>query len=144
MPIWVRVRIRRSGGLGEVETSAKVNTGFTIGPYPLIRLPRPLAEKLGFDVERAEVLMGVVDAGGRPLPMRRLGVVEVKAVAPDRETGWVKAMAVFTGGSSTLLNDVLTERLNIVLERPGSGMWRFADEPPTRLRESAEEEYWGE
>ena len=58
MPIWIRVRIRRPNYEREIETSAKVNTGFTIGPSPIIRLPRILAKELGFDIEKAEALTG--------------------------------------------------------------------------------------
>ena len=62
---------------------------------------------------------------------------------PDRETSWVRAVAVLTGAPSVLLNDVLIEELGLVPERPGSGLWRFSDEPPSRLRQSARPEYHG-
>ena len=42
---WVRVAIRRPGASSAVETSAKLNTGFTIGPEPFIRLPGRVAER---------------------------------------------------------------------------------------------------
>ena len=142
MPVWVRVAIRRPGGSGEVEASAKVNTGFTIGPLPFIRLPRALAERLGFDVEGAPPLPGIADAAGRSLPVRRLGPVEVRVAVPDREAAWVRAIAIYTGAPSVLLNDVLTEELKIVPERPASGLWRFSDEGLGELRRSAEPEYY--
>ncbi len=142
MPIWVRVRIRMPRTSDEMETSAKLNTGFTIGPFPFIRLPKALAERLGFDISRARPLHGVLDAAGRSLPMFELGVVEVKVVEPDRESEWVRAVAVYTGASSVLLNDFLIEELGIEPVRPGSGFWRFRGEPPGRLRKSAEPEYW--
>ena len=143
MPVWVRVAIRRPGASSTVETSAKLNTGFTIGPEPFIRLPRRVAELLGLDVEHGELLTGISDAGGRPLPVYRLGVVEIRVLVPDRETSWVRAVAVLTGAPSVLLNDVLIEELGLVPERPGSGLWRFSDEPPSRLRQSARPEYHG-
>jgi len=34
------------------------------------------------------------------------------------------------------------EELGVVPERPGTGLWRFRDEPPDRLRRSTEPEYW--
>ncbi|RLE86734.1 MAG: hypothetical protein DRJ49_07425 [Thermoprotei archaeon] len=142
MPIWIRARIRRPNYEREIETSAKVNTGFTIGPSPIIRLPRILAKELGFDIEKAEPLQGITDAAGRPLPMLRLGVVEVMAVEPDRQSQWIRAIAVYTGASSVLLNDYLTEALEIEPTMPGSGFWRFRGE--TRLRRSAKPEYHGE
>jgi len=138
------VRIRSCEASREVEASAKLNTGFTVGPYPLIRLPRAVTEGLGFNVNQPAPSISVLDAGGRPLTMHRLGFVDVKVVAGDRETEWVRALAVYTGGPSILLNDALMEELGVVAEKPRTGLWRFSDEPTTRLRESAGEEYWRE
>jgi len=53
--------------------------------------------------------------------MLRLGVVEVMAVEPDRQSQWIRAIAVYTGASSVLLNDYLTEALEIEPTMPGSG-----------------------
>jgi len=142
MPVWIRVKLRRPGHRVEVEASAKINTGFTIGPSPVIRLPRALARELGFDVEKAELMRGIADAAGRPLPMYRLGVVEVMAVEPDRQSRWVRAIAVYTGAPSLLINDYLTEELEIEIAMPGSGFWRFRGED--RLRRSAKPEYYEE
>ena len=47
MSVWVRAAIRRPGASSAVETSAKLNTGFTMGPEPFIKLPGRLAELLG-------------------------------------------------------------------------------------------------
>ena len=140
MPVWVRVRVRRPNRPDEIEVSAKVNTGFTVGAIPVIRLPESIAHQLGFDVRKGEFLPDTVDAAGRPLPIRQLGLVEVKAVTPDRESPWVRALAVYTGGASVLLNDYLIEALLIEIVMPGSGFWRFRGED--RLRESATPEYF--
>ena len=78
MPLWLKVALRKVGASREVEASAKVNTGFTIGPRPFIRLPRRLVEELGFDLSRAELMPGISDAGGRALPVYWLGPVEVR------------------------------------------------------------------
>jgi len=115
---------------------------FSIGPRPLINLPATLASRLGFDVRAARLLMTARDAGGRPLPIYELGLVEVKVEVPDRETDWVRAIAIHLGGSVVLLNDVLIEELGLVPERPGTGLWRFRDESSDSLRRSAEPEYW--
>jgi len=140
VPVWVRVRLRRPGGHGSVEAGAKVNTGFTVGPLPMVRLPLKVAQELSFDVEAGEGLEGVVDAAGRPLPMRKLGVVEVMLVEPDRQSQWVRAVAVYTGASTILINDYLAEELGIEIIRPGTGLWRFRGEEA--LRRSAEPSYY--
>ena len=144
MPVWVRIKVRRPGESDEVEASAKVNTGFTVGPLPVIRLPKALAERLGFNIEESPEIAGVVDGGGRPLPMRRLGLVEVKISLPDRETEWVRAVAVYLGPAThhILINDALTEKLDIMIIRPLTGLWRLVDDPPDLVRESARPEYF--
>ena len=55
---------------------------------------------------------------------------------PDRQGRWVRAIAVYTGASTLLINDYLTEELEIEIVRPGTGLWRFRGEEA--LRRSAE------
>jgi len=76
LPIWIRIKLRRPGASREIEVSAKVNTGFTIGPQPILRLPRAVAEELGFDVGEAEPMPGIYDTALRPLPTRSQSILE--------------------------------------------------------------------
>lgn len=143
MPIWVRVRVRRVDDRKEVEISAKVNTGFTVGPLPIIRLPKPVVERLGFDLSSAIPVPGLLDTVGRSITTLILGEVEVKVVESDRESNWIRSVAIYMPGAPTvLLNDYLIEALGIVPERPGTGLWRFSDE--SKLRKSAPPEYYTE
>ncbi|RLF07221.1 MAG: hypothetical protein DRJ69_07360 [Thermoprotei archaeon] len=98
----------------------------------MIRLPRKAVQELGFDVEAGEELSGVTDAAGRPLPMRRLGVVEVMVVEPDSQSRWVRTIAVYTGASTILINDNLAEEIEIEVVRPGTGLWGFRGEGVVR------------
>lgn len=123
-----------------MEASAKINTGFTVGPSPMVRLPRKVAEQLGFNIEAGEDLKRGSRRRWAPLPMRRLGVVEVMAIEPDRQSQWVRAVAVYTGASTLLINDYLTEELEIEIIRPGTGLWRFRGEDV--VRRSAEPSYY--
>jgi len=41
-----------------------------------------------------------------------------------------------------LVNDKLTEELGIVLLAPGSGKWRFVDDPIDKVRSSERPQYW--
>jgi hypothetical protein len=50
--------------------------------------------------------------------------------------------AVVANTDEVLLSDKIVERLNIVLEKPGSGLWRFSDESPSTLGESEIPERW--
>ena len=147
MPVWVRMRLRRPGSADEVEVSAKVNTGFTVGPLPVVRLPKAVAERLGFDLAEAEILPGIRDTALRPLSARLLGPVEVRVAVQDRPTRWVRATAIYMRGSATvLINDVLAGRrlLGLVIEDSETGLWRLADDPPGTVRRSSRPEYWPE
>ncbi len=93
-------------------------------------------------MEKSTPLPGIADAAGRSLPVHQLGTVEVRVTVPDRETNWTRAIAIYTGAPSVLINDVLTEELGIVPEKPASGLWRFSDEGLEKLRKSAKPEYY--
>jgi len=41
-----------------------------------------------------------------------------------------------------LINDKLTEELGIILIATGSGKWKFADDPPEKIRLSEKPQYW--
>ena len=143
MAVRLRVALRRPGSPRVVETSALVNSGFE-ADMPQLVLPTALARELGFNVEEAP-LGAVTVCGGAELPMRVLGVVEVRVVVPDRATGWTRAVAVSVGREEeVLLSDKLTDALGVSPVLVGAGIWRFTDEPPDVRRRSAEPEFWRE
>ena len=141
MAIRVRIAIRRPGSAYQVETAALVNSGYEV-EVPEIHLPAPLARRLGFNLEGA--LLGTITVcGSFEVPLRMLGVVEVRVITEDRSTGWVRAVATSVGREAeVLLSDKLTDALRISPVRVGEGIWRFSDEPPEVRRTSVEPEYW--
>ena len=58
-------------------------------------------------------------------------------VTEDREVGPVDVvLTVVYGERDVLLSDRAIDALNLVLLKPGAGIWKFADEPPEKTRES--------
>ncbi len=49
---------------------------------------------------------------------------------------------VSTLESEVLISDSLAEKLRIVIESPGKGLWRFKDERPGKTRTSEKPQYW--
>jgi len=45
-------------------------------------------------------------------------------------------LTVVYGERDVLLSDMAIDALNIVLLKPGAGIWKFTDEPPEKTRES--------
>jgi len=117
-----------------------VNSGYE-SDVPEIHIPLLLARRLGFSLEhlRAEHYRVV----GSEVATYVLGYVEVKVVAEDRESEWVRARAVSVPGEwEVLIGDALIEELGIEIVKPKSGLWRFTGEE--RLRRSERAEYWTE
>ena len=143
MAVRIRIALRRPGSSRVIETSALVNSGFEVD-VPQLVLPIALAHELGFNVKEAPI-GSITVCGGAELPMRVLGVVEVRVVVPDRPTRWVRAVAVSVGREEeVLLSDKLTDALNVSPVLVGAGIWRFTDEPPDVRRMSVEPEFWRE
>lgn len=70
-----------------------------------------------------------------------LGYVNVRIVASDRVSPWVRAEAISVAGEyEVLLSDALIEELGIEIIKPRKGLWRFLEE--SGVRESVEAEYW--
>ncbi len=146
--VWIKVKIRRVKGSSETLTSAYVNSGFRIRcetaeglrEAPAINIPVALANKLGFNIDRAEEKL-VEAAGGTKVTTHLLGKVEVKVVTPDKETTWTDADAICIRGEDTvLISRGLGALLGLTIDL--RGLWRLRDDPATTLRKEAEEEHW--
>mgnify|MGYP007013812130 CR=1 FL=1 len=142
----LRVRLRRVGSTDFVETSARVNTGYTSSEptLPEIYVPVSLALRLGFDIRKAR--RDMYATMGEAVSVLILGDVEVKVVAPDRETPWVKAIATTLPGGRpyVIISDELLHFLNVsVIDTAGLGVWAFRDEL-NKLRQGVPLELWPE
>ena len=61
--------------------------------------------------------------------------VKVRVVTGDRKGRWADSQVVLGQQEEPLLNDMLTEKLRIVILKPSSGIWRFDDENVERESE---------
>jgi len=146
---WIKVRIRTHSG-AEVETSAVANSGFmwrtrlpdgTVHLIPAINIPAPLARRLGFSNRAGGgAVMSLEVAGHIRVPTVRLGHVHVKLAVQDRETPWIRALAIcIRDESRVLLSEGLLERLKVL---PFGNRWLILGE--TEFRDEAEPQFWRE
>ena len=147
MPLVFRVRLRRAGEAGghAIDASAQVSTGYLSGNamLPEIYLPLSLAKRLGFDVEKARRDLYATMHG--QVEVLVLGDVEVRVVVPDRDTPWVKAVAITVPGGRpyAIISAELLHFLNVsVVDTMGLGLWAFRDELGRKVREGAPLELW--
>ena len=132
----VRVRVEIRAGDRRVITSALLNSGYE-AEEPEVLLPPPLAEELHLTPVGSEDYRAV----GAQVRTRVLGYVELRVIASDRQSGWVRARAVSVEGEQeVLLSDKLIDALEVEPVRPGRGLWRFSGEEG--LRASVEPELW--
>jgi hypothetical protein len=141
--VGVRVRVRISSKMGSaVEAASLLNTGFE-SESPEVLVPVRVAEALGFwpKLPEGAVIRAYETAGGVVrMPTVEEGI-EVQVVASDRITSPIKCLLVISEEErEVLLSDKAIEEFGIVIEGPGSGIWRFKDEPV--LRESVAPQYW--
>ena len=143
MVIRVRVKLKSKGG-ESLETSAIANSGYE-SFEPEIVIPESLASRLN--------LFPKLPSGARIEEYRSIGgvtriyyvpdAVEVSIVTNDRaEDPRVAGVAISDKEDEVLLSDKLIDALNIALEKPGEGLWRFVDEPPSKTRRSERPEKW--
>jgi len=139
----VQVKIK-SKTKESVETTAIVNSGYE-SPEPEVVIPEPLAERLGLFpklprgtiIEQYHSLAGVARIYYIPQ------AVEISVVSSDRIQGpVVVGVAISDKEDEVLLSDRLTDALNISLEKPGEGLWRFRDESPSKVRKSEVPQKW--
>jgi len=137
----LRIRSRTSGEVAKV--SALINTGFET-ESPQLLIPVRLARQLSlYPPPPTSSVVEIGTAGGPARVFLVRDAVDVWAVAEDREVGPRPADVLISPiEEEALVNDKLTEELGIVLLAPGSGRWRFADDPAERVRSSERPQYW--
>ncbi len=136
MGVRVLVEVKRGGEAAE--TPALINSGYE-AYEPEIHIPLALARKLGFKLEglRGEKYKVV----STEVTAYVLGEIYARVVTKDKVTGWVRAQAVTTPSEyEVIVSDTLTEKLQIEIIKPKTGLWKFHGEEKTR--ESVESQYW--
>ena len=143
MALRVKLRIKVANSEAKAEVSALVNTGFET-EKPQLLIPKALASKLGlWPPPPDSKLIELGTAGG---PVRHFllpGFLEVAVVAGEREVGPVACDAIISHiEEEVIVNDKLSEALGIIIVGPGSGKWRFVDDPPDLIRRSEEPQFF--
>ncbi|RLE49489.1 MAG: hypothetical protein DRJ31_04775 [Candidatus Methanomethylicota archaeon] len=124
----------------EVEVKAIANAGFE-SDEPEIIVPTSVAKKLKLypKLPAETEIEEYRGAGGKKFKVYRLtkGAVKAWALTEDRSVGPVDvALAITPGEKEVLLSDKTLDALNIVLVKPGEGLWKFIDDPPEKIRKS--------
>ncbi len=141
MAVRVRVRIARDGK--EVVASALANSGYE-SETPQVLLPIEAAEILNLWPPGKNLEETIFDTAGGPLRVWVASrAVRVKVVVEDVDTPFVEADAIISPiADEILLSDKMISELNIALEDPGRGYWRFTWEGKEVKRKSEPPRYW--
>ena len=141
--IKVKLKITSVSTEASCEVNSLLNTGYG-SEEPEVVLPIGVAEKLGFwpKVPESAVVEAYEAAGGSKLTMHYLAnAIKIQAITEDKKSKVVKcALAISELEREVLLSDQAIDELEIVIESPGRGLWRFRDE--VKVRGSAEPQYW--
>jgi hypothetical protein len=137
----VRVRIARNGK--EIVASALANSGYE-SETPQVLLPIEAAEILNLWPPEKNIEETVFDTAGGPLRVWVASrAVKVKVVVEDIDMPFVEADAVISPiADEIMLSDKMISELNIALEDPGRGYWRFTWEGKEVKRRSEPPRYW--
>jgi hypothetical protein len=140
----VKLKVLKGARAGsEIETVAIANTGYGSDQLE-VALPEMLARELGFlpELPQSTRVEKYLSATGFAEVHYIPEALEILVESAGRSEGPILVSACISATDEVLINDRLIEEFGIILERPGSGLWRFSDEPPLNLRESEEPERW--
>ena len=134
----VRLRLMLKTGSSKASLTALANSGYE-AEEPEILVPVSQARRLGLwpklpdnvEVEHYSTAGGIVKM--YKIPNYGKAMVEEK----DRHSAEINCTLVISEHEEeVLLSDKLLDALKIALVKPGAGLWRFQDDPPTKLRKS--------
>lgn len=143
MAVRVKLRIELANG-EDCEVNCLVNSGFESDRAELM-IPIRLAEQLRIypNIPKEGLSEVYSTAGGLTRVTRIPDYAIVTIITDDRVSKPVKCdIVICTFVEEVLINDLLTEELSIAIEAMKRGLWRFADEPSTKLRKSVSAQRW--
>ncbi|MGQ9691704.1 MAG: hypothetical protein ACUVQY_10720 [Thermoproteota archaeon] len=136
----VRVKVKVVVGGKTAETVVLVNSGFeTDRPQLLVPYDFLSLNNIGLDMLGKPTAVEYDTAGG-PITMYTYPrVCAVTVVEEDRVSKSVKADLVLSPvEKEALMSDALIEELEIIILSPRKGLWKFSDDPPSKVRQSHE------
>lgn len=138
----VKLKIASVKAKASFEVNSLLNTGFGT-EAPEVVVPLKVAERLGFypELPQGAVVKAYETAGGIARMYYIADAVEIQAITEDKNSKVIKcALVISELEREVLLSDQAIDELEIVIESPGKGRWRFRDE--VKVRNTAEPEYW--
>jgi len=138
----IKIKINSLKGKPPLEVSSLLNTGFGT-EEPEVLVPVKVAEKLTFWPELPEgaTVKAYETAGGIARMCHISKAIEIQAATGDKMSKPVKCSLVISEiENEVLLSDRTIEELDIVIESPAKGLWKFKDD--VGLRNSVEPQYW--
>ena len=145
MALRIRLIIKALKGTkrgSDVETPALVNSGYVV-EKPELLIPEGLASNLGLwppETIKMEYTSTPIGFGR----LYSLGeVLEVQVTTEDKTSPTIKVhVMVSEYEKEVLVSDYLAGLLGIAVEDFREGLWRFREEPLTRVRRSEKAQYW--
>ncbi|MGC8570331.1 MAG: hypothetical protein ACP5L1_03275 [Caldivirga sp.] len=137
MAVRLRLRIRVRDRI--IEDIALLNSGFE-APTPQLLIPISTARALGLWPPTEDAREVTVDTAGGPLKVWLYArVAKVKVITEDAESRDAEVDIIVSPlADEPLISDLLADELEIAVESFGKGLWRFRNDPPGKLRHSAE------
>jgi hypothetical protein len=135
----VKILVEAKGGRS-IESSAILNSSYEADVLE-IALPVKAAQKLKLPLKKGRVER--YGTAGSPIRVKRIpDAVKIYLKVEDREVGPIPADAVILRSEEILLSDKLIDELGIILDKVGEGLWRFRDDPPSKIRRSTALQRW--
>jgi hypothetical protein len=140
----VRVRVRIVIGDKVIETTALVNSGFeTETPQLLVPHKFILSNNIDLNILEKPRIQEYDTAGGPIIMYIYPEACTINVIEEDRASKNVKADLVISPiEKEVLMSDALTEELEIIIMSPKRGLWKFADDPQNKIRQSHKPKYW--
>jgi hypothetical protein len=143
MAVRIKLKLKSKTSGRIMETSALINTGFET-ESPQILIPVRLAkELLLYPPPYTSNIIEIGTAGGPSKVFLIRNDADIWVITENREKGPKSAdILISLIEEEVLINDKLTEELNIIILAPGSGKWKFSDDPVDKIRYSEKPQYW--
>lgn len=138
----VKLKIASAKAKASFEVSSLLNTGFGT-ERPEVVAPLKVAEMLSFypALPQGAVVKAYETAGGIARMYYIADAVDIQAITEDKNSKVIKcALVISEVEREVLLSDQAIDELEIVIESPGKGLWRFKDD--VKVKNSAEPRYW--
>ena len=142
MGVRVRTKIRSLRNDSYLEVNSLLNTGFETGS-PHILVPIRVGELLKFwpHLPDGAEVKAYETAGGMTRMYEVPNSVEIQVLAEDKTSDVVKCDLIISEiEREVLLSDMTIDKLEIIIESPAKGLWRFKDD--SKVKGSVDVQYW--